>query len=544
MAATTVHPVEATSEYDVHVLDFLWRIQLLDVVTGEPISNAPVEMVDPAEISDQAVLDRLGRHPFQVVNKKNLVFVADGINDITIPIKTLVKFKSATTSAGVPDNLELAPWEYVAEVFSAKPGGCIFEDDAGGIYYEIDSDQPRYVCVRTGEKAWAQRILATNADGILELPVPYRCLSGSLKIKFNFRDYMVIKAEDGFDPKNGHLNFSVHLNPGGNPSLCENQWMAKIKPESTAFLSAAGIDTQDKKFRDEICLDLGSRELAEHQVHEMLAEPDLTLWAVRRTVRSTSPAKTKPSAPFRNPPSGLVIHYNSGFYLSQKQGSQKRLCREALVAGQNDFIWHPEMPIYILTFGIGNAHSGYQYHIARDGQIIQVVEDKFVTGHAGNSTRELSWVSASQPGDVTPLNYSRIDPREKLDWFSIGIDVIGFSLGESARQGISVGSGTQEMFGYTPRQIWYLDRLIENLQARYSGINWQSIIGHDEARLAYIEENADLDVHGNKKVGDKSRTGEILSYYVKEKKENFKGDPGDALPGGMDELRGRHCNSL
>lgn len=148
MTGTTIHPVgTAKKEYDVHIVDFIWRIRLLDVATGEPIVHTPVKDIDPPEVFSREVLERLGRHPFRVVEDKEISF-GDGCIDFTVPFKTLTKFKSSTNGAGKPKKVEPAEWEYVTEIFSVKPGGVTFDGHKGEVFYEIDANEPRYVCVR------------------------------------------------------------------------------------------------------------------------------------------------------------------------------------------------------------------------------------------------------------------------------------------------------------------------------------------------------------------------------------------------------------
>ncbi len=491
MAEIPVQPVESEESTNYFSVECTIRVKILDVVNGKPVTDAYA--VKPAR--DGAVLDRRGKHPFRVLQKRSTTFTGTGIADFSFDSLDLKTFELGSGSTDASKQLK-ASWKVAGEfVHPATDGAIVSNADGSTVFAKIHADDERYICIKSGNTIYAQRDLITNRDGVLEIPVSFSDWFWGEPITIKLRDHYVLIAEGAFDPA----------------ALMERAKKAKREPgengvkELSARLDDAPLDNNwfgvsgkaEKKFVEEIKLDPPA--VSRNAI-------DFTLWAVRKVRNSTElvpngvPGQANGSYGQR----GIMIHYNSGYYMSEKRGTTTRLCREAFVDHENEYMMRPEMAIWILI-RIGINSLGYHYHMARDGTILISRPDDTKVSHAGHS-REPTTVTARENVGDNPrtVAHTFTNPRSNLNAHYIGIDLLGYH---------------EVNYGYTTAQHWYLDRLIENIRSRATDIEWYHILGHDEVRTAY---NATQSAANQ---------------------QPAKLDPGAALNGGaqgMELLRGRH----
>lgn len=402
-------------------------------------------------------------------------------------MKNLRTFEPEPPDSNPPKKLK-ATWQCVSEFFYVQPGGVEVEDSSGNVFQRVEGDLSRFVCLESRKQRYAKRDLIGDVDGVLEIPISFSEWLAGTEITLKLRDYMVAKAEGAF-PAEMYVE-SVEVNLRGTP-------------EDPSWIMSSGAT--DANFEDELTFKTNPGSWADYH---------LTIWAVRRPEVCTSSAKTISTArPGASETRGIVIHYNSGFECKEKRGT-KRVpkyfrCRdvydEALryVQQDNKHCMEIELALHLLKNFFTSGKTGYHYHIARDGLIMAVAAEDRRVVHSGSSrepekVKARTEASAGPPQVRTQANSS---PTNKLDNTHIGINLMGYH--------------SESRFYYTPHQLWYLDRLIENIQSRRPTIQWHTILGHDEVRAAF-------------KAKYPART------------ELDKDDPGAALAGGMEQLRGRH----
>jgi len=236
------------------------------------------------------------------------------------------------------------------------------------------------------------------------------------------------------------------------------------------------------------------------------------VWAVRRVkpLSEVVPAANIAAGSGNNSRAGIMIHYNSGYYMYEKRPDKDHrvLCRDAYSSAENRYMMNVKMALGILK-NINDAYEaeanatgrlGYHYHIEPSGAIFPAVAESLNVWHAGK-TREMSTVLATENVEANPrtVTQAMASPKNNLNSSYIGIDLLGSHF---------------DGYHYSTHQHWYLDRLIENIRSRIPAIPWYRIQGHDETRAAH---NA-----------------------IAATPEPAKADPGAALNGGMTKLRGRH----
>lgn len=524
MSEIAVHPVDNATEHDAIHLDLFLRVRVLDIATGQPVTDAYAirPEVDPR------TMKRLAMHPFRIKEKRDIELVwvdkkfkkdARGRTVLDKEEKKgcVVKFKTLRTCIAdppsvVPPKKFVWTWKCVPEFFHGKPRGTSVLDGKGNVYEPVHGDDKTFVCVKKEGKVLAERSLITNVDGILEIPVSMQDLFDGKEVVIEFRDYCCALAEGPFSPEVGHKTIGVSLDSSPN----DNNWVMKAGGGTRKFEKTL---THKPRFHPLF----GLMDWVDR------AKIDLTLWVVRKVKECDSEARTLSSGPradYKNvtverrgrrvtkrvpakiyPPRGIIIHYNSGYYISEKRGEGAKALTKVFNDHENDYMLWSETALQILKAlrpsGKG-SRSGYHYHIERNGQIVRVVDEELLTGHAGTS-REKKTVGAEEnvnPGKTPRRTAKTIaSPVDGVDKEYIGIDMIGHDANEKHH--------------FTEPQLWYLDRLIENIQARRPEVKWYYIQGHDEVVEAWNDEHV-------------------------EDQRTPKNDPGAALHGGMDRLRGRH----
>ena len=486
-----VHPRE--SDNDTLSIECSFRLKILDAATGEPVTDAYA--ISPTV--DQSILDRRGVHPFRILNNRSITITHGQMADFSFDTKTLRTWKPGDSSSAGNKSLS-STWTCVNEFFhSSDPPETFTNADATAVFERVDGQNESYVCISSNGTDYARRSLVSNRHGILEVPIPLTEWITGTTIKIKLRDHTMLVAEDSRDPEqlqasetaagrdsstNGHKALGVELRnqPTGN------EWWSKI-----------GAD--EKQFQQEI----------EFQTSPLDWDNiDATVWVVKRIQEASvlvgNDLLPTPTSSYSGP-SGVVIHYNSGYFMSEKRGAATRLCREAFSAGENDYMMRTEMALWILKRINGNSGSlGYHYHIDNRGFIYRSRDDSRRANHAGHS-REPTTLTARQNDTENPatLSHTNNSPKSYLNSKYIGIDLLG---------------NHREGYHFTDQQRWYLDRLIENIRSRHTAIHWYNIVGHDEIREAWNTANPN-----NTKAA--------------------KADPGAALTGdaqGMELLRGRH----
>lgn len=486
MAEIPIHPVETEKEQDSYYLDLILRIKLLDITNGKPITDGYA--IKP--VISSSIFQRYVRFPLRILNTRIVNFTNSDTGNFAGQFKTIRVF-APSSGSNPPTALNLT-WQCAPEFIHLKEDGHILSDTRGNIFQQIDSSDERYICVKSSETKYCEPALITNKFGVLEIPINYSDLVNNSSLKIEFRDYVIAKAEGEFSPVSGHDPFDVSLT--GNP--IDNIWSAKKGSEILTF-------------SNQIDLSVSFTGLASHLINVATNKLDLTLWAIRKVKRCDSSACTG----FNNRPAGatvlgIVIHYNSGYYISECRGSGSVLCRNIFDNGNNTcyndnkYFSSPELCLQILKKLFTSGKTGYHYHIDRNGEIISVVDEDKRVYHSGKSREPLTVIAEKNSGGATlTTSHTSAMPTEQLDNNYIGINLTGHH--------------NPAKYHFTDHQHWYLDRLIENIRSRRSEIEWYSILGHDEVRGAYI-------------VAHPSTT------------EMVKTDPGNALAGGMRQLRGRH----
>jgi hypothetical protein len=487
-----VQPVAQESGRNSYAIACTFRLRLLDAATGQPVTDACA--VKPTV--DQAVLNQRGTHPLRVLGERNVGFKGTGIDDFEFGVRNLRTWTPAASSTATQPRLQ-ATWTCTREIIHPHESGAVLASgDGSSLFMRVEGSPERYVCARAAGTTYAQRDLVSDRRGVLEIPVTFRQWVSGVSLTVKLRDYVILPAQGSFAPENltasetaagtaaspnGHAALTITL--AGDPA--GNDWRA----------TAGG---GERKFDDEHVFAMPP--LARAVI-------DATAWAVRRVRNATAlvaGAVLPGAAAGGCTRQGLMIHYNSGYFLSEKRGAVTRLCREAFTSGENDFMMLPHVALWILKRLNGaGGHLGYHYHLDRDGAICISLADSARIHHAGHS-REPNAVSARENVVLNQRTVSHdfAAPRANLNNHYVGVDLLGHHVAG---------------FGYTGHQHWYLDRLIENIRSRCPGVQWHNILGHDEVRAAY-------------------RTHVDSTKPAKE-------DPGAALRGGaqgMELLRGRH----
>lgn len=482
MATVVVSPQEK-EEHDTYTLERTFRVKLLDVVTGEPVRHAYADQVkvDGAVRDYTQVLENRGSHPFRVVNAKNQTFRAKDGGDwhnFTIPLYCLKKWKK---SAGSENQLQTTN-EHSLEFFDDVDYADILATADGNLFHPVTAE--RWICTQTGSgddaTRYARRDLITNADGILEIPSSFADWLTGANYMIRFRDFMCVLAAEEFAPdvlENGHKSLDIKLSGKDGKKPIDNHWIAK----------AGGVE---KEFVSEIEIDASIVEFG---------HVDAALWVVRKVKELPDGAKQTTNNRAGNNPRGIVIHYNSGRFVQEVRSGPNKWCSDALDDGEDEFMWHPEMPHRLLKALRGaNTSVGYNYHVDRQGHIWLAADDALRTGHAGTSTEPNEPVQATRNGGAIVddvATHAFTNQSSAINTRYIGVDVIGYDV--------------ETRYHFTATQEWYLDRLIENIRYRHNhddnlvDIPWYRVLGHEEVK-------------------------------------STKADPGAALSGGMEGLRGRH----
>ena len=479
-----VQPVENnTEQHSSFHLDLTLRVRVLDVVTGQPLARAYA--TKPA--FDAKKLDAFGMHPLRVLAEREVQLDNTSTGLITLNIKGLRTFVPDPSGSALVSALK-PTWQCTPEFVYTKPGRLISKD--GSHFQRVDDSEDRFVCIKSAKATYAERALVTTQKGILEIPVSGPEWLANKTLELAFRDYMIIEAKDDYDADAPHQEFTTSLE--GAPK--DNGWKLERNGTKTAFEESIKIETS----------------LLWHLWNSARGEAEVTIWAVRKVVEYSGTAKTTPvDRPAGTVPKGIVIHYNSGRNMIEKRGSGTVECAKVFddsgrsVLRDNDAFGLPELALQIIKGCLPSLKYGYHHHVARNGEIWFVVDEDKRTYHAGAS-REPSTTDCRTTGDdgaPTTHTHTRTSPSENLNNTYIGIDILGYH--------------DKAKFHFTGHQLWYLDRLIENICSRYDDVAWYNILGHDEVRTAY-------------------NTAHPASTEVK------KTDPGSALPGGMEGLRGRH----
>lgn len=482
-----VHPVEGDADYDSWTIRCSMRVLVLDAATGRPLAGAYAEK--PAV--EQKVLNERGVHPFRVLKTRDVTLDHGDFDSFTYPVTDL------RTYVLDGDNALKLTWNSTAECIQAPEREEVLQGEGGALFQRIAGADKRYIMVHDGNEELAKRDLITNTDGILDIPITWQEWLKGTTVTVKLRDFRILEAKDDFSVAdllrretsaggaaslNGYRALKVTL----HGDCVDNDWRAK--PGAT-----------EGKFEEELDLD---------KSWASFEDIDAVVWAVCRSGPCTDlvDEAVLTSSTRECSCEGIMIHFNSGYNMTEVRGTAKRLSREAFTAGENDYMMRVETALWILRriADLINVSSlGYQYHISREGHIYRCSDDDVRMSHAGYS-REASPVTAVQPwepGDLGPpqtAEHTFTSRKTSLNVSYIGIDLLG-----------SHNAG----YHFTESQLWYLDRLIENLMDEYDDIEWYRIQGHDEVRKAWNDAFADKPV---------------------------KNDPGAALAGGMDGLRGRH----
>ncbi|MBD3332317.1 hypothetical protein GF356_05670, partial [candidate division GN15 bacterium] len=132
-------------------------------------------------------------------------------------------------------------------------------------------------------------------------------------------------------------------------------------------------------------------------------EPDVTLWAVRKVKECQSDVRTNGTSRRGAGVRGVVIHYNSGQFISERRGRGTVLLRNALdesganCLSDNTYWGASELCLRILAQLDRRRRLGYHYHLERNGEIVATVDEEQRTNHAGAS-REPDTVEAERSG--------------------------------------------------------------------------------------------------------------------------------------------------
>lgn len=487
MSNIEVQPVGSdTEQHSAFHLDLTLRVRVLDVVTGRPLARAYA--TKPVIGAD--TLGALGKHPLRVLNPRDVKFTNPSTGDVTLEVKSLRTFVPEPLGSSPVSALK-ASWQCTPEFIYTKPGRLISAN--GSHFQRIDDSEDRFVCIKSAGATYAERALVTTDEGILEIPLGGRDWLAGKTLELELRDYMIIEAKDDYDADVPHGELVVSLE--GAPK--ENGWKLGRNGSKVAF---------EKSIEVEIPAVVG---LPWHLWNSSRDEVEVTVWAVRKVLKYSGTAKTTPTdRPEGTAPKGIIIHYNSGYYMKEKRGRGTVLCRkvfdgsERSVLRDNDLFGSPELALQILK-KLFKPTVGYHYHVARNGEIWFVVDEDKRAFHAGKSREPVTTQcqTVGDDGAATTHIHTRTSPSEGLSNAYIGIDVLGYH--------------SSATFHFTENQRWYADRLIENIRSRYDDVVWYNILGHDEARAAYKT------AHPASTSPDKT-------------------DPGAALAGGMVGLRGRH----
>ncbi len=509
-----VHTAEKKDGQDSFTIDCTLRIAVLNAATGQPVTDAYV--TKPAMTAKlQQILDRRGVHPFRVLDARSVTFINGTNFSDSLGVEDVYIWEVDSSSTEKQKKLKITPKSTGEFIHQAATPEVL----AGGTdtFIKINGTGERYIKSRTGTKDHVLRDLITNTKGILEVPISFGDWLANTEVTIRFRDYLVVKAEGVLAPdnliaseraagktpsENGHkaLNVALTLEPSAN------NWKA-------------GPASQQQTFQNE----LGFKPV------EWGKEADATVWVVRRVQQATTLWPVVAGGTGTYVRRGIMVHYNSGYYMTEQRGTTNRLCREAFTSEENDYMMRPAMALLILQHVLPGNVLGYHYHIGREGAIYIAARENASAPHAGDS-REPDSVTARENVDTNPRSTTHNIANPRGNWNTtlnssyVGIDVLGTH--EAAR------------YHYTPHQLWYMDRLIENIRSRNPEIHWYNILGHDEARQAFIGEYGSP--NGNP-------ASQIMSGQMKYKCVHGtstkwvakKGDPGAAIDG-MDLLRGRH----
>lgn len=495
MDPIAVHPIEG-SVWDSLSIEFSFRMRVLDAATGEVLQSAYAEKPK----ADKAILERRGAHPFRVLEPRRVQFTdgnADATQrlDVEYDVQNLRAFvKDDATSTKEKKSLKES-WKVVPEFFQPHTDKeRVASADGKTVFVHVDASTEQYVCIKDASKTYAERDLITDRDGLLHVPLPFLDWLQGTTYKFKFRDYVLLEAKGDLAPEklieketkegksasiNGHKAMKIALE--GDPLT--NGWTATVGTTKGTFVDEFSFTSSACSFE----------------------EIDVTVWAVRRVKRLSDimPAADIANGSGTNSRTGIMIHFNSGYYMYEKRPDfdHKVLCRDAFTNRENRYMMNVKMAMGILKSLNGtNGSLGYNYHIEEDGTPLLAVDETLKISHAGYS-KEASPVVATENVDTTPRTVSQTiaSPKSGLNSSYIGIDVLG---------------NNNAGYHYTAAQLWYLDRLIENIRSRVTTLPWYRIQGHDEVRAAYNATAATA--------------------------QAAKADPGAALDGGMTKLRGRH----
>lgn len=517
MSTIDVQPVANEAEGGNTVqFDLSLRIKVLDLATGKPITRA----IATKPVIEPKVLDALGKHPMQVTIKRScdIEFSNNGtIYTPTLKLPGLKTFVPEPTDASPVTKLK-ATWQCTPEVFFTRAGRLT--TDKGTQFQRVDDSEARYVCIRWKDNSGevvsaAERVLATDHNGILEIPLNGDHWLSGAKAEVEFRDYRILEAEGDFDAELGHDKFDVTLS--GTPTA--NDW--KISPKDSPETS--------QSLEQSLELELSSFSGIAQRIQKQVWGParddddvDVTLWAVRKietyedeTGEDVVKTISTPLGTSTRTVRGIVVHYNSGYEVKERRKGKTIQCRDVFdqadrsVLRDNTILGAARLPMVILEKFYPSRKVGYHYHITRDGAVWFVVSEDDKTQHAAAS-REPSKTKCrvGKGKDAVEHTHDRSSADNWLNGDYIGISLIGYHADAS--------------FYFTDRQVWSLDRLIENIRSRYDDVVWHRILGHDEVREAYNDWAED---------NDKDQSA-------------AKHDPGAAMTGGgMNALRGRHYES-
>lgn len=487
-----VHPISDGGDKDTFTFECTFRLRVIDAATGELVTDAYAEKPS----GDIDVLNKRGVHPLRVLTGRSISVTHPHMSEFSFDVHNLRTFVPADDDT--EENRSLTSTYVCTDEFfhPAEKEEVLANTDGTTVFHKIHDSGNRYVCTSSKGTEYAQRALVTNLKGVLEIPIAFKNWLMGTKINVKLRDYVMLKAEGVYEPeklkkseqddgktasKNGFKAFGVELR--NDP--VNNEWWA----------TGGG---EDKQFSDEIEFETSPIDWD---------DIDATVWVVRRTLEASTIVSNdllpSPSGTYNQ--NGILIHYNSGYYMSEKRGSATRLCREAYLANENKYMMMPQMAMWILKRINGASGTlGYHYHLDYRGVIYRSRDDTLRANHAGLS-RELTTVIARENDVTSPRTVTQpiSSPRNSLNHSYVGIDLLG---------------NHRNNYHFSAHQVWYIDRLIENIMSRNSNISWYEIFGHDESRAAYKAANPSSPAAN-------------------------KPDPGAALPGGahsMEFLRGRH----
>jgi hypothetical protein len=516
--AIAVHPItDSGHESDSWSLSHTLRVRVLHVANGLPLRFA---LADQPEIDDkmQRILDKRSSHPFVFASSKKPEVILKWENkEHSFELPNLRTYTELPYVSKMPESLLEETWTRVPEIFDALPDSSVLKGPNEAFFVQVRSLgvdlTHRYVLVKDANGVYAKHRLATSFEGILEIPVRTLDWIKGASIKIQLRDYMLLEAVGEFSPEkleeaeqmargrssiNGAEALTVRLDKGPN----DFKWWAKVGSSKRDFVDV--ISLRPSRIR------LGSF--------------DSTVWAVRRTVHAKNETgntfngfiagiQTNPAPDKRK---GICIHFNSGYWHQEKRQNAFVDCLDAVAKQENTF----PLDLIVALKTVAEEKKGYNYHIDRQGTIVLADEEKKVMSHAPPA-REMTPVTANLP-DGTSKTENIASPETAINTNYLGVALIGDDGGGGKKDGsvyyVTAHEGKREHFYFTPVQLWYLDRLIENLRQRHS-VTWPHIQGHDEVRKAYNDANPLSPAEG-------------------------KPDPGYALKGGMGELRGRHTKDI